>query len=254
MISIADIIKIFIKYAIDAVRHKLPLLDKNRFPKSLQINATSLNEWGRSPVLDVPFLFNTCPCSDLTFIDKLKVYLELENKTRFHFHGTSWDSSHDIISDGIRCILLSNDVTDFGLKCFYVGDIFEIAYEWARRKSAGYAAVLCYSFDNLESFDGSTIKKFSDAGNDWRNTVYKFRRTVGNSYLIDMKKYDLINGPICRVGNDFISCEEDISPKLYKGNIAFQTAVRNDKTSLQMDSKLRGVVFFPLAEKMKVVN
>ena len=41
-----------------------------------------------------------------------------------------------------------------------------------------------------------------------------------------MKKYDLINGPISKVGNDFIRCEEDISPKLCKGNIAFQTAVR----------------------------
>ena len=45
-----------------------------------------------------------------------------------------------------------------------------------------------------------------------------------------MNKYDLMSGPICRRGSDFIRSEEDVVPKLYKRNIAFQTAVRNDKT------------------------
>ena len=51
-----------------------------------------------------------------------------------------------------------------------------------------------------------------------------------------MNKYDLMSGPIFRRCSDFIRSEEDVVPKLYKRNIAFQTAVRNDKTSLQMDS------------------
>ena len=69
-----------------------------------------------------------------------------------------------------------------------------------------------------------------------------------------MNKYDLMSGPICRRGSDFIRSEEDVVPKLYKRNIAFQTAVRNDKKSLQMNSKLRGVVFFPLPERIEVVS
>lgn len=59
-----------------------------------------------------------------------------------------------------------------------------------------------------------------------------------------------MSGPICRLGSGFLKSEEDVDPKLYKRNIAFQTAVRNDITSLQMDSKLRGIVYFPLSAQL----
>ena len=248
MFSVVDIIHIFIKYAVDVVRDKLPELDSNRFPKSVECG-TPLNVWGHSSVFSVPFLFSTQSSYQNDALSELNEYLELDELTTYHFHGTSWDFAYDIASDGVQLDLLSNYSTDFGQKCFYVGDNFAVTLNWASLRSAGYAAILCYNFENSQNFEGSTSKIFLDADNEWKEVVFKFHSTGGKSYINEMVNYDLIRGPICALSTDYITNCDDVKPIKHDENVVFQTAVRNTKTAQQMDKYLKGVVFFPCEEK-----
>ena len=140
--------------------------------------------------------------------------------TTYHFHGTSWDFAYDIASDGIHLDLLSNSTTDFGQKCYYVGDNFAVALRWASLRSAGYAAILCYNFENSQNFEGSTSKIFLDADNEWKEVVFKFHSTGGKSYINEMVNYDLIRGPICALSTDYITNCDDVKPIKHDENVS----------------------------------
>ena len=231
------------------MRGELPLLDKNRFPEAIECTEPSLNSWSERSNLQVPFYFMTATDIDLSdVLDKLRTFLELEQTTRFHFHGTSWAFSQDIIRDGILLTASKNKTTDFGLRCFYVGDSLQLAYRWAKMKGSGYAAVLCYRFDDVQSFPEKESLAFTESVN-WRTTVYKFRKSFNelSPYVVEMIEYDLMSGPICALYTAKLRKIEDVQPLNYNNRVAFQTAVRNPSTATQMNEKLVGVIFFPLA-------
>lgn len=240
MFSFQEIICILIKYAINLFRKDLIRFDQSIFPR-LNQNGSTFNNWQRSPLLDVPYMFNTKFSYTDDALPKLINFQNLDETAKFHFHGTSWKVAHEIAKDGICLERVNNKYTDFGYNSFHVYDNFAVALDIALKKFAGYAALLCYSF---ESFDESMSKSFTSPNNDWQMLVFQFRCTSSRSYRDDMKKFDIISGPICARATDFIEQISDVVPLTHNGDVVIQTAVRNREIALQMDSKLSGLIFF----------
>ena len=125
-----------------------------------------------------------------------------------YFHRTDWASAFEIIEYGIDIDRCSGNPTEFGLKCFYVGDNFSLSLNWARIRYIKYVAVLCYSVSSLQ-FSERESKIFETADLEWSTAVYQFR-CAGIPYRRSMCHYHLMMGPINAVNSAAGSVKDNL--------------------------------------------
>lgn len=217
-LSIAKIIRIFIKYAISVVLKEIAL-DENGFPASIKYDINHLNEWSTTSSLGIPLFLSTNRDKSIT--------------PGFYFHGTSLKAAKNIIKYGInldRC-----EPSDFGLKCFCLRD------DMVSLKNKRYEALLCYNCDDLENL-GFEIKTCLP-NEEWSNIIYMFHYS-NRKYHDRMEHYDIIKGPINAVRSDIITGVESIAPKIIDGIVANQIAFRSEKVCKEMDKRLKGVILY----------
>ena len=161
-----------------------------------------------------------------------------------YFHRTDWASAFEIIEYGIDIDRCSGNPTEFGLKCFYVGDNFSLSLNWARIRYVKYVAVLCYSVSSSQFLERES-KIFETADLEWSTAVYQFR--CGKfPYRRSMSHYHLMMGPINAVRTDLLINVGSVQPLRDKnGRIGNQIAVRTSDSAESMSRKLVGVVFYP---------
>ena len=248
--SIEDVMYFFIRYAVAVILKTVPKVDANGFPAQLQCSTTPLNLWTNTQHLSVPLFLRTDNITNSArlIVSELSRSNNLNSSDPLYFHGTDWASAFEIIREGIDIDRCSGTPTDFGLKCFYVGDNFSLSLDWARIRYVKYVAVLCYSVSNSQFLERES-KIFESADLEWKTAVYNFRRT-GKHYRNKMRHYHLMKGPINAVRTDLVINTESIQPLSDKnGRIGYQIAVRTPDAASSMNLKLVGVVFYPSINK-----
>ena len=210
--SIEDVMYFFIRYAVAVILKTVPKVDANGFPAQLQCSTTRLNHWTKTPLLTVPLFLRTDNITNSArlIVSELSRSNILNSRDPLYFHGTDWASAFEIIEDGIDIDRCSGTPSDFGLKCFYVGDNFSQSLDWARIRYVKYVAALCYSAGSSQ-FSERESKIFETADLEWKTAVYNFRRT-GKAYRFSMRHYHLMKGPINAVRTDRVINKGSIQP------------------------------------------
>ena len=127
--SIDDVIYFLIRYAVAIVLKTVPKVDANGFPAQLHGDATCLDEWNVTSDLRVPLFLRTdySENSGRLIVSELYRSNILNSSDPLYFHGTNWASAFSIINHGIYLDRCSGTPTDFGLRCYYVGDSYSLS-------------------------------------------------------------------------------------------------------------------------------
>ena len=127
--SIKDVMYFFIRYAVAVVLKTVSKVDSRGFPEQLQCSSIQLGRWTlMPPPLSIPLFLreDNSTNSARLIVSELSASNILNSKDPLYFHGTDWASAFLIIKDGIDIDRCSGNPTDFGLKCYYVGDNFSL--------------------------------------------------------------------------------------------------------------------------------
>lgn len=134
-------------------------------------------------------------------VRKLNVDL---SKNRMLYHGISFDSALSI-NDEIE-IIPRQVATDFGMRNFYVTDVFYTACSWVRRDNNQSAVVVFVIPNELFSTNNRLLFNVDYNLDKWKETVFKARFKPRGDLSNDKREYkkflhnldskDYIEGPI----------------------------------------------------------
>ena len=234
-----NIVQIAISYATKEVNK-----DVRGFPSSC--SALQTNTWVPLNVGNLQVNLGKRSDND----SKLSIYL-CDSRTAFDcktylFHGTDWESAINIATNGID-LAEGKPGTDFGSQCFYLGYSFDMAVAMAVKKGGkAQAAVVAYHAKWLHGIDSHN---FGEPNDDWKSTVFKFRRTSDNGHIAFRDKHrdiGIMRGPLC--GNarsirklvDFHDVKHIVNAD---ETVPKQVAIRTDDMARFANVHVKGIVF-----------
>ena len=164
------------------------------------------------------------------------------------YHGTNWREGIGIMRK--LKIIPRSTTTDFGLKNFYLTDIFRTSKDWANRSNQ--PAIYIFAIPNSYIENSHNHIKFQ-YNYDWKKFVFKIRNppeygedleekiTEYENFIDEIDSNDLISGPIMK--NPGSININDVRSIVYGKQTPYQYAFK-ESTISDLNNMLAVTIFF----------
>ena len=171
---------------------------------------------GNSKTKSMPFLYNVkvinqwykmngiqyVNIEDVVNVDNLimtlKQNIDFKNTHQLLFHATSWDSSENIIKNGVKHEF-GRECLDFGMvRSFYLTPNIDIAIEWCEKSSERWRNECCIIVFSIPISRPIKQKNkiFNTSNAEWQKNVKESRQC--KKYTVQyLDNFDFVYGPMC---------------------------------------------------------